>query len=747
MAVLARRRIAELSGLMLLFWMITLIRRPTQSSSELQTAQASDSYLYNTVDSSPVLDHGLDGADFIHSNYPKVVEFYDHRCGACQAFKYNYIEVAKKVQSSRPDVAFYGVSCALFPSECSVYGTRVPKIMVFHSSESEGIEVHKGSGSIYFLSERVLKALRNEDNIAAGASTIKSSVRRRLMDEGEHDDETAYDSEDVRKESGGNAGSTARPEPPQDDVINDPSKRNGGAGSVSILNKESVDDEGKDRKSMNAAAEQKWDLDKLVEIKGVPRDAWKPLHETDAWKNTMKELGNSDSNLGMQFLKWKHEHDAKLRAHAEAAEKEKDRLDSKIHRDVEIESRKFQEDGPSDKAVTQQRTQTQTKQIVIDHRDVPPPNVFPVNLDPEQEKKFKEFIEKKRQAAVRHEQLKHPVQALLGGDAKKVEPKQKEHSPMNNYKAQYNSISKSISESTKPKADLRPEAQQKSTSEKVLSKVPFVKRAFQRSHAQETLNDAALSFTRGLLMGVFKGSARGPLDYKRKTALKDWFDLLSVSLPPEMGLHELIDTLNLNIESITQSEENLKAIIEKHYIPDSNWSNSCTAQPGSLGFFCGFWKLLHIMSMGVAEQAGGLVLRESNPSLRVFSSKEAADVLREYMIYFFNCDKCVKRFVGQFDECSFQRCSRLSSETENASMESWRQFPLWLWEVHNDVSRSKAIRAVEVLESRGRKADARKFDRYMRFIYPHIDQCFTCFDNEGKWNLDAVYNHLEQEYW
>lgn len=580
MVFLARRRIVEVSGVMLFLSMLTLILRPRQSYSLHQSAQAADSYLYNTVDSSPVLDHGIAGADFIHSNHPKVVEFYDPRCGACQAFKYNYIEIAKKVKHSRPDVAFYGVSCALYQSHCSVYGTRVPKIIVFPDAESEGIEVPKGSGSIYFLSERLLKALRTEEDIHANASMIKSSVRRRLLDAGENDDADAYDGQDIYAESGDGAGSTALPETSQDHSTTSLSK----ATSDSMLNDEPASDEGRDKKDVASSTEQKWDLDKVIEVKGVPRDQWKPLYETDAWKNTMKELENSDSNLGIQFLKWKQEHDAKLRAHAEAAEKDKDRLDSKIDADVERESRNFQQNGPNAKEVTQHRTQPQTKHIVIDHRDVPPPNVFMANLDPEQEKKFKEFIEKKRLAAVRHEQLMHPVKALMGGDTHKVEQaKTKEDSPMNNYKSQYSGIIKSSREDTKPKADLRPEAQQKSISEKVLSRVPLVKRAFQRSHAQETLNDAALSFTRGLLMGVFKGTAREPLDYKRKTALKDWFDLLSVSLPPEMGLHELIDTLNANIDSITQSEEKLTAVIQKHHIPDSNWSKSCTAQPGSLG--------------------------------------------------------------------------------------------------------------------------------------------------------------------
>ena len=89
------------------------------------------------------------------------------------------------------------------------------------------------------------------------------------------------------------------------------------------------------------------------------------------------------------------------------------------------------------------------------------------------------------------------------------------------------------------------------------------------------------------------------------------------------------------------------------------------------------------MSVGFAEQAGGLTLRESSPSIRVFSPKEAADTIREYMALFFNCEKCTKRFVAQYDDCSFQRCHRLIDETVDAPVEAWFEFPLWLWLVHN----------------------------------------------------------------
>lgn len=756
--IFAQRRIdlwGSLLALCLVSWSISQTRQLSTAAAAAAAASSSDMYLYNTIDSQPILDHGPSG-DFTKSKSPKVVEFYDPKCGACQAFKYNYIEVAKKVRASRPNVEFYGVSCAMYRDLCE--GARVPKIVVYVSADSEGVQVEKGSGAIYFLSQRLLKALRSPDEIAAESASMEYAARRRLR-VGDDDAEAAYGDADVYlDEEGGD------------------SQEVGHEATIHEAQKEEQHSQPTDN---DEPAGPKWDYNKLVEIKGVPREQWKPIHETDAWRNTMNELQNSESKLGAQFLKWKHEHDAKLRNQAEQAEKEKNRLDSKIAVDVDRQSNIIrQQDKPRAQIKSREEPlfpPPKTKQIEIIQTDVP--KVFPVNLSPEQEKKFKAFIENKKKAAIRHERLKHPVKTLLGGggDAKTVE-KKKDQSPMNNYKSQYNPVDASAEKDKKPKADLRPEAQQSGARQKILSKVPIFSAFNTHSPAQSTLNDAALSFTRGLLMGVFKGNAKGPLDYKRKKALKDWFDLLSVSLPPEMGLHELIDTLSANIDSITTSEENLNAIVKRHHIPDSNWSKSCIAEAGSLGkhhcstsheslfrdlvnlsyapynyyragFFCGFWKLLHIMSLGVAEQAGGLVLRESNPTVRVFSTQEASSILREYMVYFFNCDKCVKRFVGQYDNCSFHRCIRLTDRTEDVSVDGWRQFPLWLWEVHNDISRSKANRAVEIFETHGRKAEAKKFERDMKAVYPHIDQCITCFDHEGKWNVDAVYDHLEREYW
>jgi hypothetical protein len=376
----------------------------------------------------------------------------------------------------------------------------------------------------------------------------------------------------------------------------------------------------------------------------------------------------------------------------------------------------------------------------------PPPRAFRID-GPDNAQRFAEYIAQKKAKMIRKEKIRHPIQAIVGSGGgndsnSNGNVRTKDMSSMKNYKAQIHQ-----KQQHQQKPDLRPEAQPtKRVGEKILGKIPLVKRAFKRTPAFETLNDAALSFTRGLQMGVFRNNNHA-LDTKRKAALLDWLDLLSISLPPELGLHELIDTLKHNMDLIAQSPSNLKVIIDKHPIPDSYYSKSCTKGIDGQGFFCGFWKLLHVASVGFAEQQGGLMLRELHPNIRVFSPKEAGAVLREYMGMFFNCEKCSKRFIAQYDECKFQSCERLIDKTDDATAESWKEFPLWLWEVHNDVSRSKAERTADFHEKASRKAEAKKWERYMGAVYPHLDQCIRCWTAEGTWDLNAIYNHLEREYW
>mmetsp|Transcript_1189 Transcript_1189/g.1625 ORF Transcript_1189/g.1625 Transcript_1189/m.1625 type:complete len:228 (-) Transcript_1189:72-755(-) len=144
-----------------------IINHPNETSSSL--------YLYPPHEAHPfVIDYNptTKNNDFRTTNnpQPKVIEFYDPKCGACQAFKYNYIEIAKKIQQQKPHVQFYGVSCQVYKSTCDEFGVkRFPKIVAFPNGGSvrkeDGIEVPKGTGTIYFVSARLMKALRTKEEI------------------------------------------------------------------------------------------------------------------------------------------------------------------------------------------------------------------------------------------------------------------------------------------------------------------------------------------------------------------------------------------------------------------------------------------------------------------------------------------------------------------------------------------------------------------------------------------------------
>lgn len=68
------------------------------------------------------------------------------------------------------------MSCALYKSTCDEFGVhRYPKILVFPDNNNVngggdvrkegGIEVPKGTGTIYFVTARILKALRTKEEI------------------------------------------------------------------------------------------------------------------------------------------------------------------------------------------------------------------------------------------------------------------------------------------------------------------------------------------------------------------------------------------------------------------------------------------------------------------------------------------------------------------------------------------------------------------------------------------------------
>ena len=264
---------------------------------------------------------------------------------------------------------------------------------------------------------------------------------------------------------------------------------------------------------------------------------------------------------------------------------------------------------------------------------------------------------------------------------------------------------------------------------------------------EELILDTTLSLTVGLEMGL----SMGITDTTSKTAMKNWLNLLSVTLPPEWKIHKLISHLRNDFEYATKSEENFKEILKLYPLARKGWSTSCRNKRLKLGgFSCGFWKLLHVITLGAAEQRGGQNLIDSGmmvPRTVVFSPALAADTIRNYIDKFFTCRPCREHFLETYDDCNNnRRCERLTGDKTTEKSSDWKELSLWLWEVHNDVSIRLVQERISYTYTKGVQNVATLRDE-VSVLLPDINSCILCFEDNGMWNKAEVFRFLERTYW
>jgi thiol oxidase len=125
------------------------------------------------------------------------------------------------------------------------------------------------------------------------------------------------------------------------------------------------------------------------------------------------------------------------------------------------------------------------------------------------------------------------------------------------------------------------------------------------------------------------------------------------------------------------------------------------------------------------------------------STKFVAQTVRNYVEQFFDCEVCKEYFVEMFDRCGFNHCRRFKQPQKLPPPESWAEFAMWLWEVHNDVN-LKLVEAESQREGGNVGISKRKLDLT---AWPPADECPSCRDVNGKWKKDAILGHLKTEYW
>jgi thiol-disulfide isomerase/thioredoxin len=258
----------------------------------------------------------------------------------------------------------------------------------------------------------------------------------------------------------------------------------------------------------------------------------------------------------------------------------------------------------------------------------------------------------------------------------------------------------------------------------------------------DVYNDAARSFTHALEHHIFQNGQQALTDHQAET-LSEWLDLLHWTLPPTWMIHTLIHDLRRNIQDIARSKELFMTILTEQrrvvHHDDLQWSDSCLEHGD--GYSCGLWNLLHIMSIGVMERHHSVLGARDRVTTR-----HAAESVKNYIDYFFPfCPDCRRNFLASYRSCGYKRCRRFRQRTRNKhtspSQESWREFPLWLWEVHNGIK-------LELLQNQTRASRRKLSAASVRGAqWPSPGACHACYKRNGNWNMPQVLKFLKDEYW
>lgn len=254
-----------------------------------------------------------------------------------------------------------------------------------------------------------------------------------------------------------------------------------------------------------------------------------------------------------------------------------------------------------------------------------------------------------------------------------------------------------------------------------------VKPVHDKRTKKQIYDDAFLSFDFAMRNSIFMSN--GPLSNSSTYVFEKWIELLANALPPTWKLHNALDSLSTHIAEVTENESVLVAIMDKHGPETKNWSPGC---PG--GYTCGLWELFHIMSIGMVEWN---TMSFSDDS--IFTAEATADTLYNYISEFFACDVCRRHFITDYASCKHDRCDRLGSSTEDP--EEWKQFPLWLWEVHNDVRVRLMHEKADREHRKASKADE------IAAQWPSRDDCPACWHSDGSWDDEIIYKYIRVTYW
>lgn len=230
----------------------------------------------------------------------------------------------------------------------------------------------------------------------------------------------------------------------------------------------------------------------------------------------------------------------------------------------------------------------------------------------------------------------------------------------------------------------------------------------------------------------------GPLPEKPKIALHEFLLAMQKTLPSTSSMQPIVHDLLGNFETLVQSSDALNKILAKHPPPEpkNEWSRA-SLQHGT-GYTAGLWILFHIMSVGLVQW--NHITTTDNQKL---IPAAMADIQRNYIEHFFQCEECRLNFLSDFDACMYDRCNRLATTAKGITLKEFIQYPLWLYETHNAVNVRLRKERVE------QNIEREDFTTQMDVMWPSLTSCPYCWGSSEKdsWDEIEIYKYLQQSYW
>jgi Erv1 / Alr family len=255
---------------------------------------------------------------------------------------------------------------------------------------------------------------------------------------------------------------------------------------------------------------------------------------------------------------------------------------------------------------------------------------------------------------------------------------------------------------------------------------------------QQVFDDAYLSFDFNLRNAIFLND--GPLTNQTKAVFRRWLELVKLTTPVVWQIRTVINAILSDFDKVTTNEDFLLQILDQHPPPSPQWSLSCTKGVTGMGYSCGLWQLIHIVSVGLVEYNLMIGANDDHVLSELsITTTDAAETIRNFVEHFFACDICRTNFLQAYDACAHDRCHRLSADEMDT--DQWIQFPIWLFETHNAVN-------VRLLHERAqREHRSVSHANEIQAQWPTRTACPICWlDSEG-WDDEIVYKYLRTEYW